>query len=158
MAAVYYQYQNNKDIFLKNVSMSTPVSVSGFPDPGPGMLILTTGVGIETSETIQYFLTFDDVIDFMWFGKGVGSLVVSGMAFLDCSGSFNSLAAFYGWVASNRGKVVNVSLAGNTWFSGPVAGTSVNIMSEPDTYAEFTVHIAMTNHSLGATGANGGSC
>ena len=50
-----------------------------------GLAVYTNGT-LQLSETLQYFLTFDDVVKYIHFGKGVGSVTVEGIMFSNCFG------------------------------------------------------------------------
>ena len=159
MGAAYYTYAG-KDIFLGDIQFQTPVSVGFLSDLySADSLALVTNVGIGTVETVQYFLSFDDLISNLFFGKGVGSITVSGILFSTCNGDIPGLAAFYSDMGGIRGSVVTISI-GKYAFSGVVQSSNIDISSEGDTMAHFSLQLGMTNHtipSVGGVGSSGGS-
>ena len=81
--AAYFYTGSSKDIFsvrkiLPNVKLGFLESV--MPDntnKGNGVVIVSE-VSFQNRDTIQYFLTFDDLITYFYFGKGLGSMTVTG--------------------------------------------------------------------------------
>ena len=149
MAAIFYSYKSNNDIFLNSIKYGNPVGISFLPDlVSAANLSIITHVGIQTTETIQYFLTFDDAIRFFFFGRGLGNLVVQGVCFSDNSGIIPGLSNVGQALSNNRGKAVSVSLSGVGGFSGVISATSFDISAEPDTTATFSVTITITGSSI----------
>lgn len=152
MAAIFYKY-TNKGLFKLNQGTSTaaPARISVFPNTATSNnLTLITGISIRTNEIIQTFTTFDDAIHYFHFGKGVGSMVISGVVFMDCSGNMPGLALIYGVTSKIRGVPIVVS-TGNYTFTGIINDISMNIVSEPDTMAEFTLQLIMTENDAQPT-------
>ena len=147
MGAIYYKYNSGNDVFLNGISVSNPVSIEPAFSVG-GSPTIITDIGIETNETMQFFMSFDDIIHYMHFGKGMGNLVVSGVAFMDCGGSLTGLSRFYSYAGPKRGEVIKVSVVPNIWFKGPLVSTSSSITGDPETMANFTMRIAITEHSM----------
>lgn len=114
---------------------------------GAGALALYTSVSLRLGETIQYFLTFDDVIKFIHFGKGVGTLSVEGLLLCDIDGDLPGIHKYYKAIGKLRGESVTATV-------GPVTMTVVmtdvqnTIMSDPDTMSQFTVNFSVVNHNL----------
>lgn len=156
MAAYLYTYNNGKDIFGSNISYNSPVSTI-FDTDGSDLGIITSVAG-SINESIQYFLTFDDIIHYLHLGRGVGSLTVQGISYPTCGYSYPALKQFFDKVGSNRGKEVTVSFVGGGAFSGPITSASFSASSEGETVCNFAVQIAVVSHSLGGSTNQGGSC
>jgi hypothetical protein len=156
MAAISINYIPDRDIFLKGIKFKSPVG--HFLSDLEEQLAIITSVSASTSETTQFFLTFDDIINYIHFGRGLGSIRISGIAFLTCDGDMPGLRSFFKKIGSKRGKVVSVSLGQAGGFSGPVVGSSVEVVGEPETVASFSVDIVMTSHTLGSSARAGSSC
>jgi len=154
MAAIFYTSSDN-DIFRGNIPFKSPINISimsNFLGNSENVSIITE-LSIQTSETLQYFLTFDDVIHYLFFGKGVGNINIAGILFSDCSGSLPGLGGFYNSIGSMRGNPTTVSI-GNVVFKGIISSANVTVLSEPDTMAQFQIQLAMIDHSL--PGGNNG--
>src|SRR5579859_7439346 len=103
--AAYYFTDNGDDVFklvpiVSNVNLQF---LSNFVDTNRVAFNDATGATEEVSigafivsevlfqnkDTIQYFLTFDDLVSYFYFGKGLGSMVISGSIISSCNGSWN---------------------------------------------------------------------
>jgi len=104
-------------------------------------------VSLQLSETIQYFLSFDDVIKFIHFGKGVGALVVDGTLFGDCYGSIPGLNKFRSALSELRGKEQRVTLGGMVVVA-IMTQAQVNLVGDPDTMAQFNFTFSIVDHGL----------
>lgn len=151
MAAIFLNYQ--KDLFISNVNFTIPYNCAQLSQLDSG-LSLVTNVGVQTSENIQYFMGFDDLITYLHFGKSVGAMVIDGMLFSDCRGGISGIGPFYNAVGGLRGSRVTLSLGGFS-FTGVITNTNVSVMASPDTMASFSIHMAMIDHTLGG-GVGGG--
>ena len=148
MAAIFVNQKSN-DVFQTGISYQSPVDVSflgGLTDPSN--ITVITSIGCQTSEVFQYFLSFDDLITYFWFGKGVGSLVVQGSCFSGNSGSIPGLTAIANSIKNNRGKTVTVSIDGLGVFQGLITNTSTSIVAEPTTMVEFQLTLSVLASSL----------
>jgi len=157
MAAIFYSYTPANDLFLDGVVFKSPIGLGALSSiSGEEAFSIVTDVGVTTMETTQFFLTFDDLISYLHFGKGVGQMTVSGLMFYDCQGNLPGAAKLYRAVGSNRGKNVTISIGG-TSFTGPLVTSQSNVVSEPDTILQFTITMNMIRHSMGggASGAGG---
>jgi hypothetical protein len=114
---------------------------------GPGGLAVYTNVTLQLSETLQYFLTFDDVVKYIHFGKGVGSVTVEGIMFSDCSGDVPGAKKFSSIYSGLRGRTTQISVGGTTVRAVLTTGT-ISIISEPDTMAQFSFSFAIVDHQL----------
>jgi len=150
MAVLFYTYgDSSKDIFRQGLSSgAVPAKMDLFSDlVSKENLLIITSVSIVTAETNQFFMTFDDMIHFYHFGKGVGQIAIAGMIFGDCDGSFPGAKAFYDAVMEARGTEQICSAGGNT-FTGVLTDSTVEYLSDPITYVQFSANFAMTDNSL----------
>lgn len=111
-----------------------------------GLAVYNT-VSVTLNETIQYFLTFDDVIKFIHFGKGVGSVNVEGTMYCTCDGSLPGLTKFSIAASKLRGKQQSIAI-GSTIVSAVLTQCTVAVVSEPDTMANFSFLFSIVNHNL----------
>lgn len=146
MAAFFYSYNGN-DVFQTTQSAGSIVQIDFLNSVVTAEnFIMYTAVGVQTSEIIQYFLTFDDVIDYLHFGKGLGTVVVSGIIFSDCNENLPGVNNLYSAFGSVRGKSVKVSL-GSYSAKAVVVNSSVEVVGEPDTMAQFTITLNIISDS-----------
>jgi hypothetical protein len=156
MAAVFYVYDKDKDIFKSGVTFSNVVRI--FEENGndffasmlgdPGMCIITN-VAINNTDVVQYFLSFDDAIQYFYFGKGLGSMSISGMFFANCDGYMPGIGTFYNKIGENRGKPVIISLGG-TAFRGVINSFSTSTLADPEPITEFQIQLGMIHHEVGS--------
>ena len=87
MAAIFMNL--SKSDFFHSGGSANPIFIPRVEDlvSDHGFLALYTQVSVQLPETIQYFLTFDDVIKVIHFGKGVGSIVAEGIMYLQVIGT-----------------------------------------------------------------------
>jgi hypothetical protein len=111
-----------------------------------GLAVYNT-VSIQLGETIQYFLTFDDVIKFIHFGKGVGSITVEGTMYCNCDGNLPGLKYVGAAISMLRGKPV-VLRVGPILVAGVLTGSQIALVGDPDTMAQFSFNFAVVNHHL----------
>jgi len=114
---------------------------------GTSGLALYTEVSMQISETIQYFLTFDDVIKFIHFGKGLGTIAVQGIMFSDCSGDLPGLPKFSAAISALRGKEQDITI-GDIGLTAIMTSAQVNLTGEPDTMGQFVFNFSIVNHQL----------
>ena len=148
MAATFITLQGN-DVFKATGSASHLINIPSLDDiVGKSGLAIYTDVSVQIGETIQYFMTFDDVIKFIHFGKGIGQIGVSGILFSDCQGQMPGLQQFFSTAISQlRGKPTDITVGGTT-FTTTMTTAQVNIVAEPDTMAQFQVSFSIVNHTL----------
>jgi hypothetical protein len=108
--------------------------------------VVITGVQNRHNETIQYFLTFDDFISFFYYGKGLGELSVTGLAFMDCDGRMPGLQRLHQVFGSLRGRTFPVSL-GWLGLTCVLNGYSVDIIAD-DMLAAFTLNISVIDNTF----------
>lgn len=147
MAAIFMTYTTG-DVFLRDVKFTVPYACaklqSAWDDQSS---TIVTDIAVQTSEILQHFTGFDDLITTLHFGKNVGSITISGIIFSKCDGSLPGVRNFYKVVGRQRGKPVTLSLGGYA-FTGYIADTSVQLTATPDTMAYFTIRMNMTAHTL----------
>ena len=159
MGALFYNYSED-NIFKQNISSASAVAhISIFEDlVSEDNLCIITEIGVGISETVQFFLTFDDLIHYYWFGKGLGSISCQGLLFLGCdSDVFPGVSTLLNAVAAHRGKPITCSIGPFT-FTGVLVDCQLSVVSEPETMAQFTLNIAMTEHSLPPSERPGPTC
>lgn len=146
MAAYFYTY-NNQDVFKVAQSDGSIVAIDFLDNViGSENLIIYDSISAQTSEIIQYFLTFDDVIDYLHFGKGLGNISVSGTIFSDCNEELPGVGALYDAFGEVRGKTVNFSL-GTYSATAVVVNSAVTVVAEPDTMATFNITMNIISDS-----------
>lgn len=146
MAAIFYNYKAG-DIFNTPVT-TVPISIDFFDNIiGENGMAIYTDIGIQTNQTVQIFLTFDDVINFFHFGKGVGTISISGLLFADCNGSMPGITGLYNAVSAAKGSRCTVSL-GSEFFIGTLMSTNASIVSDPDMMIQFSISLAMIDNSI----------
>jgi hypothetical protein len=148
MAAILVDV-GGKDLFKREAGdASHLIKVPQIDDViGKSGLAVYTDVTLQLGETIQYFLTFDDVIKFIHFGKGVGSIVANGILFSDCRSDIVGLPKILNAIRGLRGEETQV-LIGSETFTTILTNASINIIGEPDTMANFQVVFSVVNHNL----------
>ena len=147
MPAMYYSFASGKDVFVKSL-MSNPIRID-FLDAivGQSGLAIYTEVSAQLNETIQFFLTFDDIVKYFHFGKGLGNITIAGIIFMNCSGEMPGITQFFSQLGQNRGQLLTISI-GATWFQGVISSATIDVVGDPDTMANFSITLAMTNHGL----------
>lgn len=113
----------------------------------PGSLALYNSVSLQLGETLQYFLSFDDVIKFIHFGKGVGVLTVDGTLYGDCSGDIPAMNSFRSAVGALRGKEQPVTIGGIV-VTAIMTQAQVTVIADPDTMAQFNFAFSIVDHQL----------
>jgi hypothetical protein len=113
-----------------------------------GNLAIYDSVSIQINDTIQFFLTFDDVVKYVFFGKGIGSVVVEGTMYSMCAGGgIPGLKACASAVGDLRGQKVDVSL-GEFAVSAIFTSAQVSVISEPDIMGRFVFNLAAIDHHM----------
>lgn len=151
MAAIFYNLTQDKAVFKSGFPYLTPVSVDFLSEiiNEDSMVIITT-IGIHNNDTIQFFLSFDDLISHLYFGKGLGAITINGILFSDCDGVIPGLGkkGLYEAISTKRGKKVKVSCAGGATFTGIIVSFNTNTMAEPDVMTEFQITIQVIDQTL----------
>lgn len=112
-----------------------------------GGLAVYDSVSMQINDTIQYFLTFDDAIKFIFFGKGVGTVTAEGTMYCTCEGAIPALGKWASAVGTCRGKPTTATIGG-AGATIVLTSAQVNVMSEPDTMAKFIFTFAVIDHQL----------
>jgi hypothetical protein len=114
---------------------------------GRGNIAVYDSVSVQINDTIQFFLTFDDVVKYVFFGKGIGSVVAEGTMYSKCGGGIPGLNACAAAVGTLRGQRALVSLGG---FAVKAIFTSaqVSVISEPDIMGRFVFNMAAIDHHM----------
>jgi hypothetical protein len=147
MPAAYLTLEKN-DLFKSGGSAQHLVRIPAVDDiVGKRGLALYNSVGVVLNETLQYFLTFDDVIKFTHFGKGLGQISVEGTLYSDCDGDIPGLKRFTKAFSQLRGKEKEIEIGG-TAFTVVVSNAQTTIVNEPDTMAHFLFNFSIVNHQL----------
>ena len=148
MAATYYTAQGG-DIFQRQTGGADSLIYVPMLDSmiGESGLAVYTEVSVQLGETIQYFLTFDDVIKFIHFGKGLGSIIVNGTLFSDCSSNMPGLQMYFSGFSALRGQQTEITIGGRA-FTVVVSNANLTIMGEPDTMAQFQMVFSVVNHNM----------
>jgi hypothetical protein len=148
MAASFYTASGN-DLFLNQAGGATSlISIPAMDGIiGETGLAVYNEVSVQLGETLQYFLTFDDVIKFIHFGKGLGNILVNGSLFSDCSDNMPGLQPYFGAFSEMRGEVTTITIGGRA-FTVVVSNANLTIVSEPTTMAQFQFAFSVVNHNL----------
>lgn len=150
MAAIY-RYDTSggsQELFKSGINVLTSVKVP-FLDTllSPDNLSVITEMSIQTSETVQFFMTFDDAINWFYFGKGLGSLNIRGLL-LTCDKGTPGLSVLLDDVMrKTRGKSVDVSL-GNAVFRCLLTSFNLNLTQDPSPVIEFSLGLSIYSHNL----------
>lgn len=151
MAAIFYTYAtNNQTIFKSGMSVNNSVFIPFLNGLiGANGMLIVTEVTVQNRDTVQYFLTFDDLITYFYFGKGLGSMTISGMAFSDCNNYFGSLPTLTNAIGKIRGTTQYISF-GNVTFSAVLSSFTLRSSSEPNAvnYIDFNLQFDVIDHSL----------
>lgn len=149
MAALFYSpVTTGSTIFRNGLQVNTSMHLPFLNNllGGIGWLVVTE-VTIQNRDTIQYFLTFDDLISYFYFGKGLGSITINGILFSDCDGYFRGANSFTSLMSNIRGTTQNVSF-GNAVFKGVVSSFTVRASAEEGNCVEFNLQMDVIDHSL----------
>jgi hypothetical protein len=112
-----------------------------------GNLAIYDSVSVQVNDTIQFFLTFDDIVKYVFFGKGIGSVVAEGTMYSACEGGIPGLRACASAVGQLRGQKVDVSLGGFA-VSAILTSAQVTVISEPDIMGRFVFNFAAIDHHM----------
>lgn len=146
MAAVFYSPSEGRSIFKGNFQAFTSISIPKFNDlVGVNAMSIITDVSIENNETIQYFLTFDDVVHYFYFGKGLGNITIRGMMFMNCAGNTPGFNKFYNIIGNNRGRQIDISIAGVPAFKAVITNFGHSTTSDPVPVTEFQISLAIVS-------------
>lgn len=151
MAAIYH-YNNSatgsKEVFRSGINVLTSVRVPFLDNLlAPSNLAVITEMSIQTNETVQFFMTFDDAINWFYFGKGLGTLTLRGIL-LTCDDGTPGLPVLLDDVMrKTRGKSVDVSI-GNAVFRCLMTSFNMNLSQDPSPVVEFNLSLSIYSHNL----------
>jgi hypothetical protein len=148
MAAVFVQTTGGDLFKRKSGSGSHLIKIPSIDSlvSSQGLAVYDT-VAVQLGETIQYFLTFDDVIKYIHFGKAVGNITVGGTMFSTCSGELPGLSTLLEGISQLRGKETTITVGG-AGFTAVMTNVNITLVAEPDTMAMFQVVFSIVNHNL----------
>jgi hypothetical protein len=142
---------SDKDLFKSGSGAASHMikipEVDNVVDISGGGLALYDSVALHSGETIQYFLTFDDVIKYIHFGKALGTIIVEGTMFSNCKGELPGLKLFHQAISKLRGVQQEIVLGEKT-FTVVMSNSNVNIQGDPLTHAKFTFNFSVIDHDL----------
>ena len=151
MAAIFYAPTTSGSgttLFRTGLQVNTAVHVPFLNSIiGTSGFAIVTEVTIQNRDTIQYFLTFDDLISYFYFGKGLGSISINGLMFSDCNGYFKGINMFNSMISNIRGTTQNISF-GNAVFSGVISNFTVRVSAEEANSVEFNLQLDVIDHTL----------
>ena len=147
MAATFFTL-GKRDVFKSGGSADAMVYIPSIDRiVSKAGLAVYNSVSVQLGETIQYFLTFDDVIKFIHFGKGVGAITAEGTMYSNCDGNVPGLSKVASAISALRGKPVVLKI-GSIMVAGVLTSSQVSLVGEPDTMAQFVFNFAVVNHHL----------
>ena len=147
MAAIY-RYTGDKEVFKGGVQILTAVKLPFLEELlAPKNLALITEVSMQNAETIQFFMTFDDVISWFYFGKGLGQMLVRGMLLINETGTPGLSVLLQDVMKNTRGKSVQISI-GNIVFRCVMTSFNLNMTQDPSPVVEFTLGLSIVSHNL----------
>lgn len=146
--SAYLATSTKNDLYKSGGTADHLIRISGVDDiiGEEGLAIYNTITG-KINDTLQYFLTYDDVIKVVWFGKGVGSITAEGTMFSDCDGDIPGINKFHSAIADLRG-TVSSAVIGSLHFDVMITDASLAVSGDPDTLANFQITMAVLNHNM----------
>ena len=148
MAAIFFTPNDANNVFKGGLQVNTSVSVPFLRQLiGASGSLIITDLSVQNSDTIQFFLTFDDFVSWFYFGKGMGQMTIRGMLLEDCRGSLQGLNGLYNAIGNIRGTEQSVSF-GNIVFVGVLTNFTTMISTEVPNTANFELVLQIVDHSL----------
>lgn len=124
----------------------------------PSNVAIITDVVVRAADTIQFFQSFDDLIHFFYFGKGLGNISFNMLLFQGCdSNSAPGVPKLLQELGKMRGQKTEVSV-GNVIFVGVLTDFTVVIQSEPETHYAVNINLGMIDHKLESPPPSDTSC
>lgn len=157
MAGVYYNMKNT-DVFKSGGNADHLVKIDKVDeivksdrsqagaDQTKGAAVYNS-VTMQLGETLQFFLTFDDVIKYIHFGKALGSVTVEGTIFSDCNSDLPRIDKLKEAFTALRGKQMKVNI-GSIVLTCVMSTMQFTVLAEPDTMGDFTFNFAVIDHQL----------
>ena len=157
MAAIFYDTGKAGDIFRSNMQAPDIVQIDFLqsllttPQLQSAMIVLSN-VEVSNNETVQFFMTFDDVVQYFYFGKGIGQITVNGTIFSNfdsgCNEQMPGIQLLYKAIGTVRGQKVLVSFGtGGPTFQGVITSFRTSLSPEPVLVADFSISISVVDHS-----------
>lgn len=151
MAAIYQYAGGGRELFRGGTQVLTSVEFDFLQGLlPPASRIMVTSLTVQTQDVVQYFLSFDDLISWFYFGAGLGTMQVGGIVLScgDAAGGTGGLSRLLGELMRRmRGRAVTVSV-GNAAFFGVLNGLNLSLVQDPAPVVEFTLALTMTGHTL----------
>lgn len=157
MAAIYtYDSSSNAEIFKGGINVITAVSLPSEFDAiktSSNSLSVITDISFQTSEVIQFFLTFDDIVNWIYFGKGLGTMTIKGMLLTTTNNSTPGLPSLLtGTLAALRGKEVTISIAnsnsGGATFNCVMTSANISMTQDPSPVVEYVINLSIISHTI----------
>jgi hypothetical protein len=154
MAAYYYTLSSsNSDVFHGNQVVHHGINIPFLENLiNANSMVIVNEVTIQNRDTVQYFLTFNDVVSWFYFGKGLGSLSVSGVVLAGCHSAANDFPGvqdLYNAIGKIRGKAQTILFGGfsfkcvlsNYTFRANADEASVNMI-------DFNLQMEIVDHQI----------
>lgn len=139
---------DKQDYFSSGGAADAFIDIPGVRDIiGTAGLAIYNSVSVQLGETIQYFLSFDDVIKYIHFGKGLGNITVEGTLFSDCKGNIPGIKKFKQAFSLLRGQQIDITILPMV-LTAVMTGSQFTVTSEPDTMAHFIFTFSIVNHTM----------
>lgn len=156
MAAIFYQYStDNTTIFKGGINVTENVTIGFLADliGRRGMMIINE-VAWQNRDTIQYFLTFDDLISYFYFGKGLGQVTITGSIFHDCENGNNwsGLDGLTRKLGEIRGTKLDNVRFGSVAFEAVMSSFTLRASADPQSIhsVDFVVQLDIISSTLPA--------
>lgn len=149
MATIYrYNTGDGSEFFAGGIHVLNSVQLNFMNDLlDPANISVITEVSVQNSETIQFFLTFDDIISWFYFGKGMGTMSIRGLLLTNQNGTPGLPVLLSSVMRQLRGKAVAVSI-GNAVFACVLTNFTLNLTQDPAPVVDFTLSMNIVNHNL----------
>lgn len=153
MSALFYKFSGDS-VLKSSVGSGTLTICDAFDEfnNDESNFSIITDVCVRATETVQLFQSFDDIIHFYWFGKGVGNMTFNILLFTSPEGdsagdTAPGLTKLLTTLGEKRGKPVEV-LMGDITFTGVLLDFAITIVGEPETHYQASINLAMTDHNM----------
>lgn len=170
MGAVFYAYSTGNSIFVPDITVSSIIKFKIDNQDSDELnallldedtVLITTNISVQTNETIQYFLSLGDFINWFHFGKGLGSVIIEGIAFPKCNqGLIGINKLFYITKqmkeANLKKQTITISI-GEGVLECVLNSVNLTMLTEPNIYMQFSLNLTIVNHNLNPTVPEG-SC
>jgi hypothetical protein len=144
MAAVFVS--GSTDIFQNNSGGASGLITIPAVDGLVKGITVYDSVSVQMGETLQFFLTFDDVTKFIHFGQAIGSVQAQGTMYSDCNGQIPSASQFSGAYNSLKGSAVSISIGGTT-VKAVLNSAQLTVVNEQDIMAHFSFNFSIVQNS-----------